>query len=72
MKCDVIANGIIQATELVDVKVPIVVRLTGTNSDKAATIIDKFNEHQKNRTDGKKVNMIVVNDFDLAASEVVK
>jgi succinyl-CoA synthetase beta subunit len=44
MKCDVIAEGIIQATGQVDVKVPIVVRLTGTNSDKAADMIDKFNE----------------------------
>lgn len=47
-------------------------RLTGTNSDKAATIIDKFNADQKNRKDGKKVNLIVVKDFDSAATEVVR
>lgn len=72
MKCDVIADGIIQATKLVDVKVPIVVRLAGTNSEKAAEIIDAFNSEQAKRTDDKKVNLVVVNDFDRAANEVVK
>lgn len=32
MKCDVIAQGIIQAAKLVDLKIPLVVRLTGTNA----------------------------------------
>ena len=35
MKCDTIAEGIIKAAKEVHVKVPIVVRLTGTNADKA-------------------------------------
>jgi len=35
MKCDTIAEGIIKAAKEVHVEVPIVVRLTGTNADKA-------------------------------------
>lgn len=35
MKCDVIAQGVMEATKQVEVKVPIVVRLTGTNAEKA-------------------------------------
>lgn len=33
MKCDTIAEGIITAAQQVNVKVPITVRLTGTNAD---------------------------------------
>ena len=40
MKCDVIAEGIIQATQQVKIDLPIVVRLTGTNSDLAADLIN--------------------------------
>jgi succinyl-CoA synthetase beta subunit len=32
MKCDVIAKGIIEAAKLVDLRVPLVCRLTGTNA----------------------------------------
>lgn len=32
MKCDIIANGIIKAATVTGVKVPIIIRLTGTNS----------------------------------------
>ena len=43
MKCDVIAKGIVEATKQVHVKVPIVIRLTGTNAKEAGEIIDQFN-----------------------------
>lgn len=33
MKCDIIAQGIINAANQVNVKVPIVIRLSGTNAD---------------------------------------
>jgi len=69
MKCDVIAEGIMKATEMVKVTVPIVVRLTGTNADKAFQMIDKFS---KNEAVQRGVKVIVVNDFDRAANEVVK
>lgn len=40
MKCDTIAQGIVEAAKQVKIDVPIVVRLAGTNSDKAAAILD--------------------------------
>jgi len=40
MKCDVIAEGIIHAIEKVDIKVPLVVRLEGTNVKIARKILD--------------------------------
>ena len=39
MKCDVIANGIVQAVNEVDIHVPLVVRLEGTNEKEAKRII---------------------------------
>lgn len=39
MRCDVIAQGIVTAAETLDMKVPIVVRLQGTNVDEAKHII---------------------------------
>ncbi len=39
VRCDRIANGILKATEMVDVKVPVVVRLDGTNAKEAAEIL---------------------------------
>lgn len=40
MKCDTIAEGIFKAAELVDLKLPLVCRLTGTNADKANKMIE--------------------------------
>jgi succinyl-CoA synthetase beta subunit len=37
-----IADGIIQATKIVDLKKPLVVRLSGTNSDKGNKMLDEF------------------------------
>lgn len=39
MKCDVIANGIVQAAKDVNLSVPLVVRLEGTNVDKGKQIL---------------------------------
>ncbi len=41
VRCDRIANGIIEATKKVDVNVPVVVRLDGTNAPEAAEILKK-------------------------------
>ena len=49
MKCDIIAAGIIKATKEVKVDVPIVVRLTGTNSDKAFKMVDEFAKENADR-----------------------
>ncbi|MFA7611048.1 MAG: ADP-forming succinate--CoA ligase subunit beta [Sulfurimonas sp.] len=43
VRCDRIANGILEATKLVDVHVPVIVRLDGTNAPEAAEILKKAN-----------------------------
>lgn len=45
MKCDVIAEGIIHAIERVNIKVPLVVRLEGTNVEIAREILDNPDLH---------------------------
>ena len=40
MRCDVIAEGIVAAAQEVDLNVPLVVRLEGTNVDKGRKILD--------------------------------
>jgi succinyl-CoA synthetase beta subunit len=42
-RCDDVANGIVMAFEQLKPQVPIVVRLTGTNEDKAKEILKKVN-----------------------------
>lgn len=39
VRCDRIANGILEATKLIDVHVPVIVRLDGTNAKEAAEIL---------------------------------
>ncbi len=41
VRCDRVANGIVEALKEVDVNVPIVVRLEGTNSKEAGEILEK-------------------------------
>lgn len=43
VRCDRIANGILEATKMVDVNVPVVVRLDGTNAPEAAEILKNAN-----------------------------
>ncbi|MHF89462.1 ADP-forming succinate--CoA ligase subunit beta [Campylobacter jejuni] len=43
VRCDRIANGILKATKNVEVNIPIVVRLDGTNAAEAKTILDNSN-----------------------------
>ena len=43
VRCDRIANGILQATKKVEVNVPVVVRLDGTNATEAAEILRNAN-----------------------------
>ena len=38
-RCDDVANGIVEATERIDIKVPLVIRLTGTNEKEALVIL---------------------------------
>ena len=38
-RCDDVANGIVTATKQIDIKVPLVIRLTGTNEEVALEIL---------------------------------
>lgn len=66
MKCDVIAAGVMEAARQVDVKVPIVVRLTGTNADKACEMLADFATEMKD-----KLKIEVISDFNTAADVAV-
>ena len=46
VRCDRIANGILEATKITKVNVPIIVRLDGTNAEEAAVILE--NAHLSN------------------------
>jgi succinyl-CoA synthetase beta subunit len=39
-RCDDVANGIVEATRMIDIKVPLVIRLTGTNETQALQILN--------------------------------
>ena len=41
MKCDVIADGVVEAVKEVGLKIPLIVRLEGTNVELGKDIIDK-------------------------------
>ncbi len=60
MKCDVIARGVIAAVKAVGLKVPLVVRLEGTNVEEGKTII---------RESG--LNVLPADDLDDAAQKIV-
>jgi len=39
-RCDDVAKGIVEATERIDIKVPLVIRLTGTNEEEGVRILE--------------------------------
>ncbi|KAM0830742.1 hypothetical protein ACQ4PT_066019 [Festuca glaucescens] len=61
MKCDVIASGIVNAAKQVDLKVPVVVRLEGTNVDQGKRILKESG-----------LALITAEDLDDAAEKAVK
>lgn len=61
MRCDVIASGIVNAAREVDLKVPLVVRLEGTNVVEGKRILSSSN-----------VSIITASDLDDAAVKAVK
>ena len=65
MKCDTIAEGIIKAAELVDLKIPLVCRLTGTNAELGNKLIHDYT--QKN----KGLHIETANNLDEAAVKAV-
>ena len=62
MRCDWIAQGLLNATKQLDVKVPIVVRLQGTNVDEGRRLL----------TQAKRLNLISVDELADAARKVVE
>jgi len=61
MRCDVIAEGVVTAVKEVGLKVPLVVRLEGTNVEKGKDIL--------NNSD---VDVIAADDLSDAAEKIVK
>jgi succinyl-CoA synthetase beta subunit len=61
MKCDIIAEGVVAAVKDVVLRVPLVVRLEGTNVDLGKEIIAKSN-----------LNVTSADDLDDAAQKIVK
>ena len=60
MKCDVIANGIVAAAKNVDMTVPLVVRLEGTNVEAGKEILQQSG-----------MDIIAADDLDDAAKKAV-
>ena len=61
MRCDIIAEGVIAAVKEVGLKVPLVVRLEGTNVDKGKAILNDSG-----------LDVIAANDLADAADKIVK
>ena len=61
MRCDVIAEGVVQAAKDINLEVPLVVRLEGTKVDEGKAIINSSG-----------LNVIAADDLDDAAQKIVK
>ena len=61
MRCDIIAEGIVVAAKELEISVPLVVRLEGTNVDEGKKILDNSS-----------IEIISANDLDDAAKKIVK
>jgi len=61
VRCDRVAKGVIEAAKTIDINVPIVVRLEGTNAEEAAQILNE-----------SEMNFIVAKTLQDAAQKVVK
>ena len=60
MRCDIVAAGVVEAAKKIGVKVPVVVRLEGTNVEKGQDILQKSG-----------MNFLVANGMKEAAEKVV-
>jgi succinyl-CoA synthetase beta subunit len=61
MRCDVIAQGIISAVNQLDLKLPLIVRLQGTEVEAAKKLIADSG-----------LKMLSIDDLDVAAAKAVK
>ena len=60
-RCDWVAEGIVQALDKIDIQVPLVIRLAGTNVEKGNEILKK-----------SKINYIEASTLEDAANKAVK
>ena len=60
MRCDIIAQGVLEAVKEVGLKVPLVVRLEGTRVEEGKKIIDESD-----------LNVIPADDLNDAAQKIV-
>ena len=61
MRCDVLAQGLVDATKEINISVPLVVRLAGTNSEQGKKILD-----------GSGLKLISAENLDDAAKKIVE
>jgi succinyl-CoA synthetase beta subunit len=61
VRCDRVATGVVEAAKKISVKVPMIVRLAGTNADEAANILKQSG-----------LKFLVANSFQEAAQRVVE
>ncbi len=59
LRCDVLAQGIVEAAKKVDIKVPVVIRMEGTNVEKGREILE-----------ASRLNFIVATDLNDAAQKI--
>ena len=60
MRCDRVAQGVIDAMETITVEVPVVIRLEGTNAQQASELLDR-----------SPLDFIVANSLNDAAEKAV-
>ena len=61
MRCDILAQGVIDAAKEINIKIPLVVRLAGTNFEKGKKILDNSN-----------LKLISAENLDDAAKKIVE
>ena len=61
MKCDVLAQGVVDAAKEIKISVPLVVRLAGTNFQEGKDILEKSN-----------LNIISASNLSDAAKKIIK
>ena len=61
MRCDVLAQGVVEAAKQVNLSVPLVVRLAGTNFQEGKDILDKSG-----------LKILSANDLNDAAKKIVE
>ena len=61
MRCDILAQGVIDAAKEIDIRIPLVVRLAGTNFKEGKKILDNSN-----------LKLISAENLDDAAKKIVE